>query len=421
MNVDRAMISRAIQTGTITTLITRGIGSHHFNTNTPDGKELADVFEWLTDYAKKYGAPSIQIFRERWPGFQFEPCSDPIEPLIDAFLQNVKRRAFSAKVIELAHAEQDPNRWGELDQIMLDAARDLAALVPSGRVHRFSDMPKRVGQYDEEVANPELRKGWSTGISIFDDVTNGMQPGNLVTVAGYSGRGKSLLSAYLTMSAYEQEAMGLIMSLEMTAPEIFERLDTMVVNFSHKLLAQRRLPENDLALWRRISKQFAGAKNDIIVKDDLLGCTTDRVYAEITRYKPDVVVVDYVQLMRSRQSYASQWQGLVDITNDLKQIAIANDCVIIMVSQDGRSSADEGSGETNMGGSISVYQAADIYLGLHQTDEMYADHVMEVRLLKNRRGVRQINANMIWKPETMELRYQDKPRQQSERFLKTAA
>ena len=252
-----------------------------------------------------------------------------------------------------------------------------------------------------------------------------MRPGNLITIAGPSGKGKSLMAQWQLMSCFsDQDALGLMCALEMTAPEILERLDTMVTHFSHKLLSQRQLADDQVELWRRLAHQFTSMRNDIVIKDDLLGCTTDRVFAEITRLKPDICVVDYVQLMRSRQGYASQWQGLVDITNDLKQSAVATDSVVIMVSQDGRDSFQNGSSETNMGGSISVYQVADIYIGMHQDEAMYDAGRMEVRLLKNRRGAKMNgsgkSANLIWKPSTMTFRYDDGRESQSDNFLRVA-
>jgi replicative DNA helicase len=816
VNVDRALVTKAIQTGGIVTLLSRGVSGHLFS-RTPDGQECCEVFEWMSDHARRYNAPpSPQLFRDRFPAWQGEPSSDSLDALIDSFRGHVKRRAFSAKIVELAKYEYDPSRWHELDQLMLDAARDLSALVPEGTVGRFSEMQQRITQYEEERRNPELRRSLRMGIPPFDDITNGMRPGNLVTIAGFSGLGKaldletpvptpvgwttmgeitpgqqvfgsdgrstevvwvgdvllnrpcyevvfsdgatvvadaehlwatsrwnargsearaqrkegnrvapwndqthkrvlpgtvttqelydelqrdsrkhsvpcagpvqyahsdvpidpyvfgywlgdgtsgvaeitvgvddlpylvehlgaarisynvkvdpkkpttrrvhfgslatchcghssrdrhgncrecqklqnhsaywgtelsplthftaqeylrhlgvlgnkhipdeylrasvaqrlellrgimdsdgevradrwcdicvtneilardildlalglgikatfragvaklhgrvigpkynvgfstdldvaslprkrvrlsasisnrakiryivdvrpvesrpvrcisvtaddhqflvgrsyipthnSLLSQVLVMNAVEaQDATGLILSLEMTKEEIFERLDTMVTKFSYKLLGKRDLPEQDVALWRRIANQFAAARNEIYVKDRMLGCTPDRVYAEINRYKPDIAVVDYVQLMRTQRRSDAQWQTLVEVTNSLKEIALATDCVIVMVSQDGRGAAQDGSTDQNMGGSISVYQAADIYLGLHQSDEMYAQERMEVRLLKARRGERKHKAYLTWQPATMTVEYREDAEISAEDFMKAAA
>jgi replicative DNA helicase len=57
-----------------------------------------------------------------------------------------------------------------------------------------------------------------------------------------------------------------------------------------------------------------------------------------------------------------------------------------MVSQDQRNSAQEGSTESNMGGSISVLQAADIYIGMMQNEEMKEQKKILMRLIKNRNG-----------------------------------
>jgi replicative DNA helicase len=89
--------------------------------------------------------------------------------------------------------------------------------------------------------------------------------------------------------------------------------------------------------------------------------------------------------MKSSKSN-SKWEGLVETTNELKAVALATDSTIIMVSQDQRGSADEGSTESNMGGSVSVYQAADIYIGMMQNDEMREQKKLNMRLIKNRNG-----------------------------------
>lgn len=421
MNVYRATLHKAIVTGGITTLLSRGITGDLFP-KTPDGDECREVFDWLSEHVRKYNAPpSQQLFREQFGGWQGEPSSDPLEALADQFLAHVKRRLFSAKITELAQYESDPRRWGELDQLMLDAARDLSAIVPSGEAARFSDMEQRIDRYEEERRDPKLQRSLKMGIRPFDEATNGMRPGNLVTIAGYSGLGKSLLSTWMVMNAREQEARSLILSFEMTKEEVLERLDTMVMKFSYKLLGARELPDADVAKWRRIANQFKSVETDIVVKDKLFGATVDHVYAEINRYKPDITVVDYVQLMKTTRRTDANWQALVEITNALKQIALATDSIIIMVSQDGRDAAENGSTRSNMGQSISVYQAADIYLGLHQTDDMYAQDRMEVRLLKARRGQRKPKAILHWEPATMDVYYiDDEAGDHAQSFMKAA-
>lgn len=422
MNLDRALVTKCAQTGAVTSLLSRGITAESF-ARTPDGQECAEAFTWMASHTRKYNAPpSQQMFRERFPHWQGEGSEDPIEALADQFRANVKRRMFSAKITELASYESDPKRWDELDQLLIDAGRDLSAHFPAGEVAKFSEMTNRVDQYEAEKRDPKLQRSLLMNIDPFDKSTNGMRPGNVVTIAGFSGLGKSLLATWMIRNAIEQDARGLFLTLEMTKEEVLERLDTMVMHFSSKLLGARELPDADIANWRNIARQFKKTKNEIYVKDKMWGCTVDHVYAEINRYKPDITVVDYVQLMKTQTSNTSQWQTIAEVTNSLKQVALATDSVIVMVSQDGRDAAENGSTRSNMGGSISVYQAADIYIGLHQTDDMYDNDRMEVRLLKVRRGKRQPKAYLHWEPEHMTFEYinEDAPPSGANQFLKAA-
>lgn len=273
-----------------------------------------------------------------------------------------------------------------LDEIMLDAARDLSTIIPSGQVSRArAEMQERIDQYEIDKAEGNAT-GIKMGIPLFDDLTDGFQQGDIATVAGYSGRGKSSVSLWMLVNALNQGKTSLLLSLEMSRRQIMERFDTMEQNFSHKLLRKHELSDDEINNWRNAAKKYSETKNDLIVADKLGQCTVDRVYAEINRYKPDITCVDYVQLMKGTKASMAKWEGLVEITNELKAIALSTDSTIIMVSQDQRGSAEDGSTEKNMGGSISVLQASDLYIGMMQNQEMRERHKMILRLLKNRNG-----------------------------------
>lgn len=341
------------------------------------------------------------MVKEHFPGWYGEASTDPLLALISDFMNNVRRRYFDSKVLELSRAPMDRNSWDRLDEIMLDAARDLASIVPSGGVARFAgEMEKRIERYELDQQQGVV-PGILLGIPVIDEVTQGVRPGWVITNAGFSGRGKSMLTIWNLLSVFEQDKTALMLSLEMSREEVMERLDTMVLNFEHRLLAQRNLDPREIERWSDIAKVYKAARAEIIVIDKLGGCTVDRVFAEINRYKPDVAAVDYVQRMTGTRTSMAKWEGLDEITNEFKTIAMETDTAIIMVSQDQRASADQGSSETNMGGGVSVFQAADLYIGMMQDDTMRAQNKMRIKLLKNRHGDR-AEVDMWWAPATME-------------------
>lgn len=401
MDIERALIAKALASDGISTVIANGIEFRHF-AESPSGQECAAVYEWSSRYARQYGVtPSIQMVQEHFPGWHGEASTDPLPALIKDFMNNVRRRYFDSKVIELSKIPMDRGSWEKLDEIMLDAARDLASIVPSGGVARFAgEMEQRIEKYELDQQQGVV-PGILLGIPVIDEITQGVRPGWVVTNAGFSGRGKSMLTIWNLLSVFEQDKTALMMSLEMSRDEVMDRLDTMVLNFEHRMLTQRNLDPQEVERWMSIAKVYSKARAEIIVVDKLGGCTVDRVFAEINRYKPDVAAVDYVQRMMGTRTSMAKWEGLDEITNEFKTIAMETDTAIIMVSQDQRASADQGSSETNMGGGVSVFQAADLYIGMMQDDTMRAQNKMRIKLLKNRHGARG-EVDMWWSPERME-------------------
>jgi replicative DNA helicase len=240
----------------------------------------------------------------------------------------------------------------------------------------------------------------SMGLPIIDQTTRGIKDGWLVTTAGFSGTGKTFLALHSLLTAFEEDKVGLMLSLEMSKQEVLERLHTMIMHWKHHDFARRALSDDQIRRWREVGRVYSKAKGEIVVLDNLGPCTLDRVHAEIDRYKPDVVAIDYVQRMRS--SYASRkprYEVLEEITNDLKTIAMDTETAVIMVSQDNRSAAETGSTMMSAAGSISVYQAADLYLGLMQDEAMKAINKMRVKMLKFRHGPL-AEVDTVWDPST---------------------
>jgi KaiC/GvpD/RAD55 family RecA-like ATPase len=408
MDSERALLSSAISSGQIANLLSRGIESRHFS-QTQSGQECSEIFDWVSKHTRKYSiAPSISLVRNNFPSWRGEVTEDPLEALIDEFLAETKRRKFESKVLELAEYAREfksgkRDLRNHVDELMLDAARDLAATVPSGQVSRFrAEMAERIDQYEVDKAEG-ISTGIKMGIPLFDDLTEGFQPGDVVTIAGFSGRGKSLSSQLFLANALNQGYSGLLLSLEMSRRQIMDRFDTMVTNFSHRMLRKRELSDDAIQKWRLVANSYKDSDNDLIIADKLGACTIDRVYAEINRYKPAITCVDYVQLMKAHRASMAKWESLVEITNELKSIALSTESVIIMVSQDTRGSADDGSTESNVGGSISVLQASDVYIGMKQNEELKLENKMIMRLVKSRSSSIAESA-MLWEPERMYFR-----------------
>lgn len=384
MDCERALITKIVTTGQLEEVIARGINADHFRDD-----ECQDMFIYLTDHARKYKSPpSLSAVKTDRPKFSFEHVQDALDYLIDKFVGLVKRREAQDMVEELARACNDPKRSENIDLEFLEASRKLATVVPSSTVARFSDMKQRIEEYERRKAEGESF-GVPFGFPTLDKYTSGIQPHEFVTIAGFSGLGKSTMLMALAFNAWSQGKTPLYISLEMEAGAILRKFDAMAASLDYVKLKQLDLPPEDIANWRKKAQEIVDTTHDIPVIDNIRHCTPDHIFAETVRHMPDLVVIDYLSLMRSGRPNArnaAMWQTVTEITQDIKQNARTLGIPVLAAAQTNRQGGKDGAELDNIGSSISIVQDSDVVIGLHADEEMRERKEMEVRLRKNRDG-----------------------------------
>jgi replicative DNA helicase len=384
VDIERAVISKILSTGNVEEALAKGIRSDHFA-----DEECQEMYEWITSHVRRYTlVPSEEALEAEKPKWEHHHVKDSLSYLLDHFIGVVKRRLAQEMVVELAAAADDPERAQTIDLDFLEVSRKLATIVPSSQVARFSDMDKRIVEY-EQMKEEGGRPGVPFGFPTLDEYTGGLQPHEFMTVSGFSGLGKSTLLMVFTHNMVAKGIRPLYISLEMEARAILRRLDAMAAGIDYTKLKQLELEPEAVEDWRKVASEIREAMHEVQVIDNIRGCTPDHIFAETVRHKPDVVMVDYVSLMRSgRPTHrgTSMWQSLTEITQDLKQNARTLGIPIIAAAQTNRSSGKDGAELDNIGYSISVVQDSDIVLGLYSDEEMREKRLMEIRINKNRDG-----------------------------------
>lgn len=400
MDYERSLVTRIIQTGEIENVIARGIDEEHFA-----DEECQEVYLYSIDYLKKYkSAPSMKAVKEKFPAFEPELSEEPIEYLLDRHIVNVKRRMANEAIIELANAAEDDERAEEIDIEFLDISRQLATLVPTTAVARFSDMHKRIDQYKIDKKEGNVW-GIKMGIPALDEKTFGIQPHELIICAGWQGTGKSTLMQHISFSAYLQGLTTLFVSLEMDRGPLLRKFDTMAVNMSYRLLKSLALEDEAEERWEKWADEAEEGREhgqEIIIIDRIGSRTATGIYAETIRHKPDLVVVDYLSLLDTgKTGNDKQWQAIGQISRELKLNAQTLGIPIIAAAQTNRDSVKEGVKLETIAFSSSIGMDADIVLGLMQDDDMKAQELMEVAMVKNRDGAPG-KATMDWKIDSMQ-------------------
>lgn len=397
MDLERMLISKIIFTGQVEAALSRNISIDHFYDD-----ECERMFAYLVNHARRYkSTPSLDAVKHDHPEFEFIQTQETIEWVIDRFTVQVKRKAANDALEVLASAADDRERAENIDLEFLSVAESLIMSLPASKVSRFSEMDKRIAEF-EELKRQGKRLGIPYGMPTLDLKLGGLFPHELVSVLGWTNKGKSTLLRVMAFNMWVQGYTPLYFSFEMGADEILREFDALAAKLDRQKMKQLDLSDEQMCNWKEFAESFAERTSDIPIVDPYHKVSPDFIYAEMLRHRPNVAIIDYVGLMRPNGPIthgSKRYSQLVDITQDLKWTARRLRIPIIMAAQTNRGAAKEGAELEHTGDSISIAQDSDTVIGLHQDEDMEKINEMEIRVNKSRQGPRP-RFKMIWDQET---------------------
>ncbi len=198
-----------------------------------------------------------------------------------------------------------------------------------------TDIEDAVAYYQQVQKQNELGSiGIKTGLPGFDNyLPAGIMPGQLGVFLAYPGIGKSWLSLYFAVQAWKQGKSPLVISLEMSETEVRNRVFTIMGEglWSHRKLSSGQVELDMLKSWH--AKNLAGKPEFHIISNDSGGEITPSVLrGKIDQYKPDFIIVDYLQLMSPNQKSDNETVRMKNLSRELKLLAISEEVPIIAIS-----------------------------------------------------------------------------------------
>lgn len=198
-----------------------------------------------------------------------------------------------------------------------------------------TDVESAIAYYQEQQRLEELGfRGIKTGLPGFDNyLPSGIMPGQLGVFLAYPGIGKSWLSLYFAVQAWKQGKSPLVISLEMSETEVRNRVFTIMGEgvWSHRKLSSGQIDVGDLKDWH--GKKVQGRPEFHIISNDSGGEVTPSVIrGKIDQYKPDFIIVDYLQLMSPNQKSDNETVRMKNLSRELKLMAISEEVPIMAIS-----------------------------------------------------------------------------------------
>jgi len=189
---------------------------------------------------------------------------------------------------------------------------------------------------DQKFNDPGYISGIPTGLTDLDEQTSGLQPGDLVIVAGRPSMGKTSLAVanFALHAAVQHNTPVGIFSLEMSKGQLAEMLLCAQARVNSWGLRRGMATQDD---WNKIGNALAFLPNAPIFMDDTPGIPILELRSKARRLKAQedvgLIIVDYLQLASMSQYSESRYQEVSGITRALKGIARELDVPVVALSQ----------------------------------------------------------------------------------------
>ncbi|HLG29293.1 MAG TPA: replicative DNA helicase, partial [Candidatus Brocadiales bacterium] len=226
-----------------------------------------------------------------------------------------------------------------------------------------------------------------------DDITCGLQPSELIVVAGRPSMGKTSLALNILQHAgIVENKPAVLFSLEMSANQVAQNMLCSHAKVNAHDLRRGFLKEHE---WSQLSLAMGALSEGAIFIDDTPGLSILELKAKARRLKShhdiQLIVIDYMQLMEATKAESRQ-QEISVISRGLKSLARELGIPIIAVSQLNRSVESREGNKPRMSDlreSGSIEQDADVIMLLYR-EEYYDPQknpgVAEVIIAKQRNG-----------------------------------
>ena len=281
--------------------------------------------------------------------------------------QQISARAYEA--------EDDPNLiLDEAEQAIFAIAEDRARIGFLSMRDIVSESLPKIEQLFEQK---KLITGIATGFTDLDQMTRGLQPGDLVIIAARPSMGKtSLVMNIAEHASIKHGATVGFFSLEMSREQLFIRLLTSVARIDAQRLMTGSVGQRD---YQSLSQAIGVLSDAKLFIDDTPGVTVLEMRAKARRLAAEhglgLLVIDYLQLMTGRGRFENRTLELAAISRGLKGLAKELGVPVVALSQLSRapeSRSDHRPLLSDLRESGALEQDADVVLMLFRAD-MYPD------------------------------------------------
>ena len=230
--------------------------------------------------------------------------------------------------------------------------------------------------------------GVPTGYTDLDSMTSGLQKSDLIIIAARPSQGKTALGLNIAAHAAIREGKTVaIFSLEMSKEQLVMRLFASEARVNMQNVNHGTPSSQELLKLAEANLTLANANMYI---DDRSNISVAEIRSKCRRLKArnglDMIVIDYLQLMKTPNGSDNRVQEVSELTRSLKILARELNVPIVLLSQFSRKAAERKPAMSDLRESGAIEQDADIIIMIYRDPSRTDDNSAEIIVAKNRNG-----------------------------------
>jgi replicative DNA helicase len=356
------------------------------------GQEL-ELYQFIRDHTLKHGVlPKPSTLAEWFPGIP--SAEEPWTFYLEGVEMRFKHRTLNRGLTECSDLMKDK----EYDKALARMQAVIGAVQMSETRQQIAEFGEEGWSLVKQAYNLAKQPGAGIGFGwpYLDDMTGGVQGGDVISYVGRPATGKTYLQLYSAHHMWwNQHKNILFCSQEMSILPLVQRLAAIHSSISVTEIKQGSLPKVPVDMEKKLAAKMLSAKEHdakFWVVDGNLSSTADDIYTLAAQLKPDAIFIDGAYLLRHRNAKLERYVRVAENVEDIKkftaQLGIPTICTYQFKREASKKTKNKSETPTleDIAYSDAIGQTSSIVLGLFQEDTVETIKSRQISVLKGREG-----------------------------------
>lgn len=298
----------------------------------------------------------------------------------------LKEKTKKRELVELSKKiQKDTEQVDDIDVYLEKTIAEIQKIeFQTEKEESFIEEVAKTATLIEKNINKKQDYSYYTGFFDLDDLTDGLHQGELTIIGARPGVGKTTFSLQIAEHIAKKQKNVAYVCLEMSTEQMIQKILAKEARVNSRKIRNGDLQDTEIDKIGQACIEVSSLKMNILTKIRTIQQIEIAARRMKNRNKLDLLIIDYLQLVKSSAKFQSREQEVADISRTLKLLSIELEIPIIALCQLNRNASRNEPTLADIRESGSIEQDADNVIFLYQENE--ENNVVTVDLQKQRAG-----------------------------------